>query len=97
MEQRGAGKGIDSIPKRDREATLANDSNTIVDYPKDMLSLVVLGIFSNTPLTYGQHGITGLNYQALQDQIKWAGLSRKHYTNILQTCVNYYIKGYNSK
>jgi hypothetical protein len=58
-----------------------------------MECLILLTVFTNTPMEYGQHGASGLNYQALQDQLKWTGLSRKKYTNILLTAVNYFIKG----
>ena len=62
-----------------------------------MQSLVLLTIFSNTPFEYGQHGIVGLKYDALKDQVKWNGLSPKKYVNMLQTCINMYIKGTNKK
>jgi len=97
LEQRGAGNGIDSIEERDKEATLNNPSSKILDYPKDIESLILLRIFTNTPFEYGQNGIVGFNYSALKDQIKWNGLSRKKYINSLLTAVNYFIKGINSK
>jgi len=62
-----------------------------------MESLILLSVFGNTPFTFGSHGISGLHYEALKDQLKWIGLKPKKYVNIMQTCFNYYMKGVNSK
>ena len=65
--------------------------------PTDQESVILLQIFNNTPFTFGQNGINGFNYQALSDNLRWAGLSRKKYTSVMLSCCNMFIKGTQSK
>jgi len=97
LEQRGSGTGIESIEERDREAAVKQSGSKLLDYPEDMECISLLRIFNNTPFEVGHSGVSGLKYEALKDQIRWAGLKPKEYVNKLLTCVNYYIKGSNMK
>jgi len=71
--------------------------SSIVAKPTDIESQYIIGVFHNTPFTFGQNGINGLHYEALADNLRWNRLSRKKYTSLLISCVNSFIKGINSK
>jgi len=42
-------------------------------------------------------GIEGFEYLALKDAIKWQNLSIKKYVPVLFSCINYFIKGKQTK
>lgn len=97
LEQLGTGKGYDSVPERDREQVANDPHSKIARPPEDVVSKLLMRIFHNTPFIYGQHGITGYNYEGLKDQIKWTGLRPKDFVNVLHTMLNRFIKGTQNK
>ncbi len=88
---------MDSLDPRDAESVTTDAHSDIVAKPTDMRSQIAIYIFQSTSYTYGANGLTGFNYQHLKDNCKWNNVRAKEFIPMLVSCINYYIRGVNSK
>ncbi|MCF6207483.1 MAG: hypothetical protein L3J47_11440, partial [Sulfurovum sp.] len=83
--------------ERDREVVASDPHSKIVEEPSDMTSKVVIRLFFHIPFRYEQGRLVGFEYLPLKDMLKWHNCKPKHFVPIMLSCMNYYIKGLNSK
>ena len=89
----GEGTGIASFSERDREEILNDPHSTIVDFPRDSESRMIVEVFNSTVTESGFSGMSGFNYMSLKDNLRWRGLSRKKYVPLLLNCMIEYLNG----
>lgn len=97
FKQLGEGNGIDSIEPRDREDVLNDPNSSLVQFPQDNESRMIMHLYNTTPLEHGAHGVVGFNYHALKDNIKWNNMSQKIYVPILLRCISSYLEASSKK
>ena len=97
MEQVGAGNSINDVSDRDKESILSDPFNKLANVPQDMECRMILNVYHSTQKV--SNGMSGsvLNYNHLSDNLRWQGMSRKKYTQLVLNCHNYYMSGINSK
>ncbi len=65
----------------------------IVSAPTDQRGITVSNLFFTIPFIYGQNGLTGFDYAALKDVLKWNNLSVKDFVPLFLSAMNHYIVG----
>ena len=82
---------------RDRASVVDDPHSKIAPAPKDMECIMILNVYNSVQKVSSGMGSSNITYSHLSDLLRWNGMSRKKYTQLVMNCHNSFMSGVNSK